>query len=148
LWSPKRRKKVISKIIDNGKYPIKSTDRGFTLVEILVTFVLIALIIPVAMEGISLATKLGTKSKQEIKAGTLAETKLAAFLLSGDWSSGDQSGQFEGDDSEYRWKLEVKDWEEQDSMKQLNMAVEWTDPSGVNHSVALSTVVYSESESG
>jgi len=137
---------VISKVIHKGDEQIWRCDRGFTLVEILVTFVLIALIIPVAMEGISLATRLGIKSKQELKAGTLAETKLAEFLLSGDWSGGDQSGQFEGDDSVFKWSLETTDWEEQDSMKELNLSVGWTGSSGADHKVELSTVVYPESE--
>jgi prepilin-type N-terminal cleavage/methylation domain-containing protein len=125
----------------------QSCDKGFTLIEILATFVLIALILPAAMEGISLATKLGVKSKQEIKAGTLAETELGEFLLDGEWSNGDQSGQFEGDDSAYKWSLKVTDWSLETSMKQLDMTVEWTDSSGMDHSVVLSTLVYSESTS-
>jgi prepilin-type N-terminal cleavage/methylation domain-containing protein len=120
-------------------------EHGFTLIEILATFVLIALIIPAAMEGISLATKLGVKSKQEIKAGELAETELGEFLLNGEWSNGDQSGQFEGDDSDYKWSLKVTDWTTETSMKQLTMTVGWTDSAGIDHSVVLSNLVYPES---
>jgi prepilin-type N-terminal cleavage/methylation domain-containing protein len=139
---------VVSKIIHEGKGQTMSRERGFTLIEILVTFVLIALIIPPAMEGISLATKLGVKSKQVVKAGTLAETELGEFLLNGNWSNGDQSGQFEGDDSAFKWSLKVTDWTQETSMKQLSMTVGWTDTAGLDHSVVLSTLVYPESTSG
>lgn len=124
-------------------------DKGFTLVEILATFVLIALILPAAMEGISLAMKLGTKSKHQVEAAALAETKLAEFLLSGDYSKGDQSGTFDANDSDtsFGWNLAVEDWTTEDSIEQLTMTVGWTDSSGTDHSVALSTLVYVESES-
>lgn len=115
--------------------------------EILATFVLIALILPAVMEGISLSMKLGAKSKRQIEAAALAETKLAEFVLSGDYDSGNQSGEFDDDESGYKWSLEVEDWKEEDSMQQLLMTVDWTDSAGTDHSVSLSTLVYTESES-
>jgi prepilin-type N-terminal cleavage/methylation domain-containing protein len=123
--------------------------KGFTLVEILATFVLIALILPAVMEGISLAMRLGTRSKHKVEASALAESKLAEVLLSGDYSKGDQSGTFETDDSEtaYSWNLAVEDWTTEDSMEQLTMTVGWSDSGGTDHSVALSTLVYVEAES-
>lgn len=124
-----------------------SRQNGFTLVEILATFVLIALIIPVVMEGISLSMKLGAKSRHQIEACALAETKLAEFLLSGDYDEGDQEGTFDNNDSNYTWILTVDDWEEEGFMQQLTMAVDWTDSMGTDHSVSLSTLVYTVSES-
>lgn len=121
--------------------------RGFTLVEILATFVLIAVILPVVMEGLSLSMKLGSKSKRQIEAGALAETKLTELLLSGDYDDGDQSGEFDTEDINYKWSLEVEDWEGEDSMQQLIMTVDWTNGSKLNHSVSLTTLVYSDSQS-
>jgi len=115
-------------------------------VEILATFVLIALILPVVMEGLSLSMKLGVKSKRQVEAGALAETKLAELLLSGEYDNGDQSGDFD-DESDYKWSLEVADWEKEGSMQQLTMTVDWTDAPGTDHSVELSTLVYRSSES-
>ena len=125
-----------------------SGNRGFTLVEVLATFVLLALILPVAMQGISLAMKLGTKSKRQLEAAALAETQLSEMLLSGDYKDGDQSGDFDDEDSDYdyEWDLAVDDWDEEDSMQQVTMTVGWTDSVGTGHSVVLSTLVYTESE--
>jgi type II secretory pathway pseudopilin PulG len=141
---------MVDNIFKSGGHKGASNENAFTLVEILATFVLIALILPAAMEGISLAMKLGTKSKHQVEASALAETKLAEFLLSGDYSKGDQSGTFDDtsdSDAKYTWDLSIEDWTTADSMEQLTMTVGWTDSAGTDHSVALSTLVYVESES-
>jgi prepilin-type N-terminal cleavage/methylation domain-containing protein len=138
---------VICNIFKKDRAKGLSQEKGFTLVEILATFVLIAIILPAVMEGISLSMKLGAKSKRQIEAAALAETKLAEFVLSGDYDSGNQSGEFDDDESGYKWSLEVEDWKEEDSMQQLLMTVDWTDSAGTDHSVSLSTLVYTESES-
>jgi prepilin-type N-terminal cleavage/methylation domain-containing protein len=138
---------VISNFLKIRRCGRKIAQRGFTLVEILATFVLIAIIIPVVMEGISLSIKLGVKSKRQAEAGALAETRLAEMLLSGDYDNGKQSGDFETDGLDYTWSLEVKDWEKEGSMQQLIMTVDWTDSLGMDHSVELATLAYSEGES-
>lgn len=137
---------MIFRIFNRNCSTGQSGEKGFTLIEILATFVLIALIIPAVMEGISLSMKLGAKSKRQIEACALAETKLSEFLISGDYDEGDQSGEFEDDYSDYSWGLTVDDWEEEDSMQQLTMAVDWTDSLGKDHSVQLATLVYTGSE--
>lgn len=137
---------MIFEIHNKGPVNEGSGERGFTLVEILATFVLIALILPVVMEGLSLSMKLGVKSKRQVEAGALAETRLAELLLSGEYDNGDQSGEFDGK-SGYMWRLEVTDWEREGSMQQLTMTVDWTDALGSDHSVELSTLVYTTSES-
>lgn len=140
---------MICNISKKGEDRGVSGESGFTLVEILATFVLIALIIPVAMQGISLSMRLGVKSKRQMEAAALAETKLSEMLLSGDYEEGDQSGEFENEESgcDYSWDFVVDDWNEEDSMQQVTMTVDWTDSVGTEHSVILSTLVYTESES-
>ena len=117
---------------------------GFTLVELLATFVLIAIIIPVAMRGISLSTRIASHSKKQIEAISLAETKLTEFLITEDWQNGDQSGDFGKDWPEYRWNLVIEDWEEEETTQQLVLSVEWSE-SGLGRSVTLTTIVYTES---
>jgi type II secretory pathway pseudopilin PulG len=117
--------------------------RGFTLVEILATFVLVAIILPVAMKGISLATTMASLSKERIEAATLAETKLAELLATGEWQNGNLSGDFSPDWPKYRWSAEVQDWQET-TLRQLDVRVEW-ESRGMKRDVQLTTLVYVES---
>lgn len=122
------------------------SNRGFTLVEILATFVLIAIILPVAMNGISMAAKLASQAKRRVEAATLAQQTLGELVLSGDYEDGDQEGEITEDNTEYAWALEVLDWEEEDSMQQLDLSVTWEDAAGYENTVVLSTLVYTGSE--
>lgn len=119
---------------------------GFTLVEILATFVLMAIILPVAMNGISMASKLASQAKRRVTAGVLAEQMLNEFVLSGDYEDGDQEGEVTEENTDYTWQLEVVDWEEEDSMQQLDMRVTWENSGGQESIVVLSTLVYTGSE--
>ena len=49
---------------------------GFTLVEVLASLALVAVILPVAMEGVSLAVGAAGLARDRIEAASLAETKL------------------------------------------------------------------------
>ena len=121
------------------------SERGFTLVEILATFVLIAIILPVAMEGISLSTKMASNSKRKIEAGTLAEIKMTDLLVNEDWIDGDDNGNFGTDYPEYTWRYEVKDWDSEELMRQIDLYVEWA-AMGKTHSVVISTLVCLDEE--
>jgi prepilin-type N-terminal cleavage/methylation domain-containing protein len=116
--------------------------RGFTLVEILATFVLIAIILPVAMNGISMAAKLASQAKRRVEAATLAQETLNNLMIGGDYEDGNQEGEIAGDNTEYSWRLEVLDWEEEDSMQQLDLSVTWEGSGGGENTVTLSTLVY------
>ena len=119
---------------------------GFTLVEILATFVLIAIILPVAMNGISMAAKLAIQAKRRVEAASLAQGILNNQILSGDYEDGDQEGEVPGDNFAYSWRLEVLDWEAEGSMQQLDLSVTWENSGGDENRVALSTLVYTGSE--
>jgi len=125
------------------KYILSAESRkGFTLIEILATFVLIAVIIPVAMKGLSLSTNMAGNSKRKIEASSLAETKLTELMVTGEWVNGEQSGDFGEEWPEYTWSAELEDWEDEDLMQQLTLQVSWKGP-GQERSVLLTTLVYS-----
>ena len=121
------------------------SNRGFTLIEILATFVLIAIILPVAMEGISLSARMAGNSNKKIEAGALAEKKLTEILITKDWMNGDEEGDFGDEYPDYKWRCEVLDWEKEDLVRQIDLYVEWTS-TGRSHSIVLTTLTYLESE--
>ena len=123
-----------------------SGKKGFTLVEILATFVLMAIILPVAMQGISAASKLASQARHRVTAGVLAEQMLSEMILTGDYEDGDQDGEVSSGNRYYVWQLEVLDWEEESSMQQLDLSVTWEDAGGRENIVLLSTLVYTGGE--
>src|SRR3954465_11642520 len=54
--------------------------RGFTLVEVLATIALIAIVLPVAMYGIQLCLQTSSMAKRQAEAATLAEGKLQELV--------------------------------------------------------------------
>lgn len=131
----------MGKVYNRRIFSILFNYRGFTLLEILATFVLVAIIIPVAMEGISLSTKIASDSKRKIEAGILAEQKLTEILITDEWMNGDQDGDFGEEFKDYEWNLEVLDWEGEELIRQIDLYVDWIS-SGKNRSVVISTLAY------
>ena len=123
--------------------PHTAKRAGFTLVEVLATLVLLAIILPVAMQGVSLATRTASEARKRMIASSLAETTLNDLLVTEAWIEGDQSGDFE-DWPGYRWNMQVMDWEET-SLKEVDVQVVWDSPAGERY-VALSTLVYTEEQ--
>jgi len=118
--------------------------RGFTLIEMLVTFVLIILIIPPVMKGLSIATMVSSDSVSKSDAISLADSKLSEILLEEEWQSSTQSGDFGEMYPDYEWKMTSADWTEP-SLKQVTVKVSWQ-WRGREKDVELSTLVYVENE--
>ena len=121
-------------------YSAKISRRGFTLLEILATFVLIAIIIPVAMKGIGMVVRLADHSVQQAEACSLAENKLAELLVTQDYIDGAQTGDFKPEWPEYRWEVDVVEWG-QASLKEITVKVLWEDAQQ-ERIVTLNTLVY------
>jgi prepilin-type N-terminal cleavage/methylation domain-containing protein len=117
---------------------------GFTFIELLATVVLIAIIMPVAMQGISLCTRLAGQSRQQIEAVSLAKTKLTELIVTRDWENGDQSGDFGADWQNYQWTATLTDWTDS-TMRELDLTVSWL-VRGRNRTITLSTLVYPEED--
>jgi general secretion pathway protein I len=116
--------------------------RGFTMVEVLVSMVLIALILPVAMEGVSLALRAASLARQRSLAVSLAETEMADLITSASWDQSSLQGDFP-DNPDYHWTAEVSEWSGA-SVQQLEVDVLWTS-NGQERSVTLDTLVYTSS---
>ena len=117
---------------------------AFTLVEVLATLVLAAIILPVAMRGISLATAAAGEARRQMEAASLAEAKLAELRVTGGWQGADLSGDCGPDSPEYRWTADVRDWEGT-TIRQLAVRVEWT-ARETQRAVTLTTLVYTGSQ--
>ena len=125
------------------------TARGFTLVEVLVTVTLIGIILPVAMRGASITSKLAGTAKRRTEACGLAESKLNEVVITNGWQNGVLGGDFGQDWPDYHWRCQVQAWQNDqvsdngagNVTNELDLQVYWQGSSG-EQSVTLSTLVY------
>ncbi|WP_261362025.1 type II secretion system protein [Humisphaera borealis] len=117
-------------------------NRGFTLVEVLATILMLAIIVPVAMQAVSLATGISGAARHRAEAAALAESQLAFLMTSGEWQTGTLQGDFAQQGfPEYQWYASVGNWTEA-NVQQLDVMVLWTTPRRGEESVVVSTLVY------
>ena len=117
---------------------------GFTLVEALASLLLVAMVLPFVMRGISLAAKAGAQADREATAVLLAQTVMDEVILTDTWTYGDADGEFDeafGREAErFTWVLTVNDWQSTE-FRELTVTVRWVQ-GGDEQSVDLKTVVY------
>ncbi len=82
---------------------MKRSRRGFTLPEVLATMVLVGVVLPVAMRGITTAMQTSAHARRTAEAAELAQLKLNELVLMNDSSLFTGSGTFGVDWPGYRW---------------------------------------------
>src|SRR6266487_2607745 len=91
-----------------------SRSRAFTLVEVLAAMVLLAIVLPVAMKGISIATRAAAVSKHRTIAAQLGSSKLQEIIATGQWeTTTNLSGDFTAEGTEYyeyTWTAQLQPW--------------------------------------
>ena len=115
--------------------------RGLTLIEVLATIVMMAIVLPAAMHGLSLCTAASRDARQRSEAAALAEAKLTEVLATGDWQFGALSGDFGEAWPEYHWGAGATAWADDPTMTEVYCRVTWTSRS-LEREVVLTTLVY------
>jgi prepilin-type N-terminal cleavage/methylation domain-containing protein len=118
--------------------------RGFTLVEVLVTLVMVGIILAVAMNGISLALYASGDAKRKLEATSLAETKLAemtAGLLLQQNTATTGAGDFGPEWPGYRWEATQQNVNGDAELTELQVRVVWR-ARQQERFVTLSTMAY------
>lgn len=113
--------------------------RAFTLVEILAALLMMAIIIPVAMEGMSIATRAGIMGQRKAAAMRVAERVLAELMVEGETTRASNSGTAVDGDLSYPWTMRSENWPE-DPMIRLTVTVTFT-VQGSEYTVDLSTLI-------
>ena len=120
---------------------VSTRRRGLTLVEVLATIVMMAIVLPAAMQGISLCTATSVVARQRSEAAALAEAKLSELIATGDWQYGALSGEFGEAWPEYRWSGAAAAWASDATMTELSVRVYWTSRRQ-EREVVLTTLIY------
>jgi type II secretory pathway pseudopilin PulG len=112
--------------------------RAFTLAEVLAAMLFMAIVIPVAMHGVSVASRAGTLGQRKAAAMRVAERVLEETIAtSADISSTTNGTVIDGDTS-YPWTLKSDAWTE-DTMTELTVTVSF-DLQGSTFNVSASTL--------
>jgi len=115
--------------------------RGLTLVEVLATIVMMAIVLPPAMQGISMCVAAAGDARHRTEAAALAEAKLDEMLATGDWQFGSTSGDFGEAWPEYHWEMTSGLWQSDSTMAEVGVRVTWTSREQ-EREVVLTTLVY------
>lgn len=111
---------------------------GFTLAEVLAALLFMAIVIPVALQGLRISSRAGSLAERKREAVRVAERVLNESIVTTNWNKSALSGTIQEGDREYRWSLRTESWTE--SAMQL-LSVEVTFPvQGEDHTVKLSTL--------
>ena len=101
---------------------MRGARRAFTFAEVLAALAFMAIVVPVALQGVQIANRAGTVAARKGVAVRLAETKLQDLVVTGNWRSGAQQGQFNGQWKNYQWRSLSEPWSE-DSMRLISVEV-------------------------
>jgi competence protein ComGC len=125
------------------KFVSRTTESAFTLAEVLAALVFMAILIPVALEALSIATRAGEVAARKGEAALVAERVLNENVATTNWNKSVQSGTVRQGVREFRWSLHNDPWNEdttQSAMRQLSVEVIYT-AQGHDYSVRMSTLV-------
>ena len=117
----------------------RNAASAFTLAEVLAALLFMAIVIPVAMQGLRVSSRAGELADRKREAARVAERILNESIVTTNWNKSASSGVVQEGDREYRWSLRNESWT-QSSMQMLSVEVAFP-VQGEDHTVQLSTLV-------
>jgi type II secretory pathway pseudopilin PulG len=117
----------------------KKRIAGFTLAEVLAALVFMAIVIPVAVEGLRIANLAGQVGQRKAVAARVADRVLNEMLVTGQVGGLAQDGVIQENQQEYRWRVNSEPWPE-DTMLMVQVQVLFN-VQGKEYDVRLSTLV-------
>jgi type II secretory pathway pseudopilin PulG len=95
--------------------------RAFTLIEVLAAMLFMAVVIPIAMQGLRLASLAGEVAQRKMVAARIANKVLNELKVTGRLQSSGQSGVVQESGLTYRWTVKNEAWTE-DPLVQMTVA--------------------------
>jgi type II secretory pathway pseudopilin PulG len=111
---------------------------AFTLAEVLAALLFMAIVIPVAVQGLRISSRAGSLAERKREAVRVAEKILNESIVTTNWNKSATSGTITEADRDYRWQLRAESWTES-SMQLLTVQVTFP-VQGEDHAVQLSTL--------
>ncbi len=118
---------------------------AFTLAEVLAAMLLLAIVIPTAIEALHVSSLAGEVAARKGAAARIADRVLNESLVTTNWTGGTQNGAASEGAVDFHWTLSNQAWP-QDSMQLLTVEVTYQ-AQGKDYSVKLATLANSQSQS-
>lgn len=112
---------------------------GFTLAEVLAALAFLAIVIPVAVGGLRVASLAGQVSQRKAIAARIGQKALNEWRVSNQGGAGLPRGTVYQDNSEYEWSLKSESWIE-GTMRLVTVTVVYQ-VQGQDYDVRLSTLI-------
>src|SRR6202051_64153 len=107
---------------------LKHATAAFTLAEVMAALVFMAIVIPVAIEGLSIASRAGEVAARKGEASLIAERILNTTIITTNWNQSLQTGVEGSGAHEFRWTLRNAAWNEdanQNAMRLISVEVKF-----------------------
>ena len=122
---------------------LRSREAGFTLAEALAALTFMAILIPVAIEGLHVASRAGEVAARKSEAALVAESVLNESVVTTNSLQNGQSGTVRQGVHEFHWTIRNDPWNQDaalSNMRLLSVQVDYT-AQGRKYDVHLSTLV-------
>jgi len=90
----------------------RSSAAAFTLAEVLAALLFMAIVIPVAVDGLHVASQAGEIARRKSEAARVAERILNENIVTTNWNASSQSGTVVEGLREFRWRLDNQVWDQ------------------------------------
>ena len=125
-----------------------SRASAFTLAEVLASLVFMAILIPVALEGLHIASRAGEVAARKSEAALVAERVLNESIVTTNWNTTVQNGTVRQGVREFRWTLRNDPWDKdpnQTVIRQLSVEVTYS-AQGRDYTMRTSTLLDSSTQ--
>ena len=117
----------------------RESKSAFTLAEVLAALAFMAIVIPVAVNGLRVANLAGQVGLRKVVAARIAERVLNEFTVASASQSAAQSGTVHEGVQQYRWSIRTETWN-QDTMRLVTAQVYYS-VQGQDYDVRVSTLM-------
>ena len=122
---------------------VKRARAAFTLAEVLAALAFMAIVIPVAVEGLRIANLAGEVGQRKAVAARIAERVLNEWTIGSRMQGTAQNGTIQEGTVQYRWSIRSAVWSE-DTMNLVTVLVTYP-AQGRDYDVRLNTLVNTSS---
>jgi hypothetical protein len=118
---------------------VRRARAGFTLAEVLAALAFMAIVIPVAVEGLRVANLAGQVGQRKAVAARVAERVLNEWIVTSQSQTARPSGTVQEGVVDYAWSIRTQPWN-QDTMRLVTVSVVYR-AQGREYDVNLSTLL-------